>query len=252
MRARPRLPNCRRGTERSVTGGWNGGVHDLIALQANAHAGGGGARRRGRVVTYAELRAGIVRFSGTSRRHGVRPATRRCRARSLLRLGGESCSPFSKSGAAFVPLDADWPPARMLSSDAGCRREMRDRDGGSGRRVVPTRGCSIWWSRGRTADPAADLERSPDARRTSSTRPAAREAERGRHRARPLANHARAAIERFGLTDADRVLQFAPLSFESVSKRSCPTLVAGGTVVFRPGSVVPSCRELVSFMTSPA
>ena len=65
---------------------------------------------------------------------------------------------------------------------------------------------------------------------------------------RSLANHAAAAIAAYGLTSADRVLQFASPSFDVCLEEIFPTLAAGATLVVRsPDAIDP--RALLAFMT---
>lgn len=59
-----------------------------------------------------------------------------------------------------------------------------------------------------------------------------------------VANHARWACRAFALTDADRALQFASVSFDASVEEIFPTLVAGAAIVLRePG--VPTAMELL-------
>ena len=228
---------------------WNGGVHELIAQQCARTPAAAALVGGGRVVTYAELRACVLRFIGALASHGVRPG-------DIVAVALDRCCDWVASvlavleaGAAFVPLDADWPPARMLSlmHEAGAQY------------VIAARGSGLSHADIAVIDPEEALIGRPIAADPIESRTPAYVLHTSGSTGRPkgvviehgsLANHARAAIERFGLTPADRVLQFAPLSFDVSLEEIVPTLVAGGTVVFRPGPVVPSCRELVSFMTS--
>jgi non-ribosomal peptide synthetase component F len=48
-----------------------------------------------------------------------------------------------------------------------------------------------------------------------------------------LVNHARAMARVYGLSSADRVLQFASISFDVAAEELFPTWISGGTVVLR-------------------
>ncbi|MEA4862688.1 MAG: amino acid adenylation domain-containing protein [Victivallaceae bacterium] len=67
---------------------------------------------------------------------------------------------------------------------------------------------------------------------------------------RNLLNHNQAVIDAFGLGPEDRVLQFGSLSFDLSVEELFPVLLAGGTLVFRPGRVPPSPAELLDFARS--
>jgi amino acid adenylation domain-containing protein len=64
-----------------------------------------------------------------------------------------------------------------------------------------------------------------------------------------LVNHAVAIGRRFGLSPADRMLQFASLAFDVAAEEMFPTWVAGGTVVLRTDealSSIPAFVEMVA------
>ena len=63
-----------------------------------------------------------------------------------------------------------------------------------------------------------------------------------------LLNHNYSVIDIFGLTSRDRMLQFGTLSFDLSVEEIFPILLAGGTLVFRPGTVPPSPVELLEHM----
>ncbi|NJM68702.1 MAG: amino acid adenylation domain-containing protein [Acaryochloris sp. RU_4_1] len=50
---------------------------------------------------------------------------------------------------------------------------------------------------------------------------------------RSLANYTQAAIENYGITEQDRILQFASLSFDAAAEEIFPALVQGSTLVLR-------------------
>lgn len=145
-----------------------------------------------------------------------------------------------KAGGACVPLDPAYPPERLsyIVSDASCRLlltldHLRETLADSG-----------------TAAVALDTEWEIIARESNvalHTRPAPEQAayviytsgSTGQSKGvvlthAGLTNHALAAIDLYGLTAADRVLQFASLSFDISLEELFPTWSAGAAVVFRP------------------
>ncbi len=64
---------------------------------------------------------------------------------------------------------------------------------------------------------------------------------------RNLVNHNLAVIDAFGLTPADRVLQFGVLSFDLSVEEIFPILLTGGTLIFRPGPLPPSPPQLLDY-----
>ncbi len=74
-----------------------------------------------------------------------------------------------------------------------------------------------------------------------------------------LANYALSAQQRFGITPADRVLQFATLNFDTAVEEIYPALLSGATLVLRAGDVLElpenfldACqRERISVLSLP-
>lgn len=63
---------------------------------------------------------------------------------------------------------------------------------------------------------------------------------------RALAQHAQAIIRLFGLSDADRVLQFASLNFDVSIEEILPTLLAGAQLVLRSDEVAHSVPDFLA------
>uniref|UniRef100_UPI0005850C61 non-ribosomal peptide synthetase n=1 Tax=Actinoalloteichus spitiensis TaxID=252394 RepID=UPI0005850C61 len=61
-----------------------------------------------------------------------------------------------------------------------------------------------------------------------------------------LADHVRWAVREYGLSPADRALQFCAVSFDVLVEEVFPTLVAGATVVLRDDESVTSVRALLA------
>jgi len=138
-----------------------------------------------------------------------------------------------RSGAAFVPIDAGVPAARMtalldaarVSVVVACEgaslpplslpvlRAAEAVGGGAAPAVEPHRDSPAWlmFTSGTTGEPKAALV--PHSAAVA---------------------HARAIARRFALGPGDRVLQFASLSFDEHAEEIFPTLLAGAAIVCRP------------------
>jgi amino acid adenylation domain-containing protein len=146
-----------------------------------------------------------------------------------------------KAGCAYVPLDPGWPEprkrlaleragARMLWVDEALRQaheglvplvEVPPQPGqvpgelGPGPRTVSsTQLAYIIFTSGSTGEPKGVMVE---------------------HRS--VVNHNLAIASRFGLRPGDRMLQFAPLSFDAAAEDLYPPLAVGATVVMRNGLV---------------
>ncbi|GBD54546.1 non-ribosomal peptide synthetase [Microcystis aeruginosa NIES-298] len=63
-----------------------------------------------------------------------------------------------------------------------------------------------------------------------------------------LVNHSCGISEVFGLTESDRVLQFASFGFDVAAEEIFPTWLKGGTVVLRPGQMFPTLTDFADFI----
>lgn len=63
-----------------------------------------------------------------------------------------------------------------------------------------------------------------------------------------LVNHSLAIIKAYNLTQKDRVLQFASLTFDVAAEEIYPTLVRGGTLVMHPTNIFSSLKEFSQFI----
>lgn len=151
-----------------------------------------------------------------------------------------------KAGAAFLPLDPDLPrdwlegllakaQAKALISDAGAALfhpltltpDLFDRQSRAPPRgVIDPNGLAyVLFTSGSTGEPKAV-----------------------RGLAGALSAHASATITAYGLTGADRVLQFAGLGFDVALEEILPTLLAGATVVSRDAQAVGSVRAFLALI----
>ncbi|WP_255316180.1 non-ribosomal peptide synthetase [Myxococcus fulvus] len=146
-----------------------------------------------------------------------------------------------KAGGAYVPLDADWPEPRKR--DVLGRAEVHrlwvdanvlephlslvadvevppmpasvtdDLEPGP-RRVLDSQTAYIVFTSGSTGEPKGVMVE---------------------HRS--VVNHNVGITKRFGLVEGDRMLNFAPLTFDAAAEDLYPPLLVGGTVVMRSGLV---------------
>jgi amino acid adenylation domain-containing protein len=158
----------------------------------------------------------------------------------VLRLGG-----------AFVPIDGSFPEGavqRMLADSGACALVAppgRNRpEGFAGLMLSPPRADSEQVLTPPPPLPAPDPARPTYVIFTSGStgRPKAVLGLTG-----ALCAHAAASIDAFALTPADRVLQFAGLSFDVMLEEVFPTLLAGGTVVLRDEGCAGSIERLLAF-----
>ena len=229
-------------------------LHELIEQQAartpDAIAVKFGAHR----MSYRELNeranqlAHFLRAAGA----GVESRVAICTERSFETIAG--VLGILKAGAAYVPIEPDEPPERL---------QLKLRDSGAAlllsQKVLAhsfPEGCPkiIWLD----ADSAA-IARHPRTNPASNVRPenliyiiytsGSTGTPKGvmvEHRA--VVNHCAGFARRFQLGPEDRVLQFAPLSFDVSAEEIFPTLIAGGTLVLRPAGLAVSIRDFHPFI----
>ncbi|MEU6347538.1 amino acid adenylation domain-containing protein [Streptomyces sp. NPDC046977] len=188
-------------------------------------------------LSYAELLAAVVPLAGSLHARGVR-------AGDLVGL----CLPWGRDavtamlavlrvGAGYLPLDPNYPAARLaVMVDEAAPRVV----------LVPTASAD---GLARSLPPetpilpvdAATSAASPPGTAAAPEDPAYvifTSGSTGRPKGvvvprRALTHFCRAAGERYGFSPADRVLQFASLSFDASVEEIFPPLAAGATVVVR-------------------
>jgi amino acid adenylation domain-containing protein len=67
---------------------------------------------------------------------------------------------------------------------------------------------------------------------------------------RSLVNHSVGMARQFELNSTDRVLQFAPLSFDVSAEEIFPTLLTGGTLVLRPAGLAVAIQDFHPFLVN--
>ncbi|WP_433330226.1 amino acid adenylation domain-containing protein [Spirillospora sp. CA-294931] len=197
-------------------------VSGLVRAQAARTPEAPAIRQDGRVTTYAELDAHADRLAAALRRTGVGRG-------SLVGLCAEP-SPaliavllaIGRTGAAYLPLDPDDPPAR---------REALLRDGGAALSVT-----DAWLAEAHpAADPLDDGSLDDLACVLYTAGPTGVEFDQ-----RALAGRALALAERYGLRPGDRMPHVTPVAIDTHAAEIYPCLVSGATLVLpAPGELIP-------------
>ena len=213
-------------------------VHRLIERQAQAQPAAVALLFREDVLTYAQLDVQANRLAHRLIASGVTPEVKVGIAveRSVEMV--VALLAILKAGAAYVPLDPEYPADRLAymveDSDIGLlltqswiRSRMPAREG---LRVLEL--DSLEFVEEPTHNPCAALNRENLAYVIYTSGSTGRPKGVGiTHRS--LVEHTQAAIDFFGLTTADRMLQFATLNFDGCIEQLFPPLVAGASVVLR-------------------
>ncbi|UVT14316.1 MAG: amino acid adenylation domain-containing protein [Nitrospira sp.] len=159
-----------------------------------------------------------------------------------------------KTGAAYVPIDPLYPQERLgfMIEDSGAQLVLTQKQFVETfqNRTVPIIALDETWpsiaalpeidSRWRTTP-----ENLAYILYTSGTTGEPKGIEVS-HRA--LVNHSTAMAKHYGLQPADRVLQFASISFDVAAEECFPTWAAGATVVLRPNEPVPEFSDFQQFI----
>jgi amino acid adenylation domain-containing protein len=216
---------------------------DAIAIKFGAHR-----------LSYRELNERANQLAHFLRASGVGIETRVaiCTERSFETIIG--VLGILKAGGAYVPIEPDEPLERLALKlkDSGVTMLLTQRVLAPS---LPKECPKIIWL---DADYAA-IARHPRANPGSGVRPenliyviytsGSTGAPKGvmlEHRA--LVTHSLAFARRFGLGPEDRVLQFAPLSFDVSAEEIFPTLITGGTLVLRPAGLAVAIRDFHPFI----
>lgn len=158
-----------------------------------------------------------------------------------------------KAGGAYLPLDPHSPPARLelMLADAQApllltQASLRDHLPGQNIEVI----CldQDWET----------IAQEPQSTPSSPVRPhhlayvIYTSGSTGRPKGvmiehRSLVNFAEAIDRIYGLTPADRVLQFASISFDAAAEEIFPSLIRGATLVLRPDSMLDSAETFLRY-----
>ncbi|HIQ21351.1 MAG TPA: amino acid adenylation domain-containing protein, partial [Planctomycetes bacterium] len=229
------------------------GVHQLFERQAARTPDAAAVISAGTTITYRELDQRANRLAHHLRRLGAGPGTLvgLCFDRSpelIVSLLG-----ILKAGAAYVPLDPDYPQARLayMVRDAGVDLLVTHNGLDD---PLPTDGIRvIRVERDRAsidAQPAVapEVKLSPDElayviyTSGSTGEPKGVEVPH-----RGLVNHALDFARRCQLGRGDRVLQYLSPSFDASAEEIYPTLASGAAVVLHPAPGELGTEELLEF-----
>ena len=214
---------------------------DAVAIKFGAHA-----------MTYRELNeranqvAHYLGLRGAGIEHRIAIYMERSFEMIVAVLG------ILKAGGAYVPIEPDEPPERLALKlkDAAPSAVLTQRVLAHS---LPTDAAIIHLD----AEPA--IARQPKHNPKSSVQPenlcyviytsGSTGVPKGvmvEHRS--LVNHSIGFAQRFGLAPEDRVLQFAPLSFDVSAEEIFPTLLSGATLVLRPAGLAVSISDFHPFI----
>jgi amino acid adenylation domain-containing protein len=217
-------------------------LHELFEAQAARQPDAVAAEADGDRLTYGELDARADALARRLCELGIGPdvPVGICLERSLS--AAVALLGVLKAGGAYVPLDPSYPAARLkfFLEDSAAPVLVTEA------RLASLVGEGAW---------KTVLVDSPTHKDRGGPRPASgaspenlayiiyTSGSTGRPKGvmvphRAVVNHAWAIRRRFHLGPADRVLQFAALSFDVAAEEIFPTWAAGATVVFRSGEVL--------------
>jgi amino acid adenylation domain-containing protein len=255
------LPLLSNGERRWMLTGWNPApteepavpVHRLFAGRAAQDPDAPAVLFGGGRLTYGELDRRANRLARHLQKLGVGPdvAVGVCLERSFEMA--EAVLAVLKAGGAYVPLDPGYPRERLayMIEDTGMRVLLTQDHLASNLPEGPAllrvdAGRAAWAKEG---DTAPRVEIHPESlayviyTSGSTGRPKGVQVP---HRA--IANHAAAIAARYGLGPADRVLQFASLSFDIAAEEMFPTWISGAALAPRPAGLFPSFGELEAML----
>jgi amino acid adenylation domain-containing protein len=229
-------------------------VHELFEAQAAQRAESIALVAGGEQLTYAELNARANQLAHYLRRAGLRPEAR---AGLLLERTAEAAVALLgvlKAGGAYVAFDASYPPERVrqMLEDAGASillttRRLADGLTGHGLRVVclDEERAHISAESAENPAPAASADNLAYLVYTSGTT--------GRPKGiliqhRSLANAIYAFIAHHRVTERDRILQFASLSFDVATEEFFAAWLGGARLVMRPEPAAIAPEQFVEFL----
>ncbi len=143
-----------------------------------------------------------------------------------------------KAGGAFVPVDPEYPAERVRAMLAGSRTVL-----------TPESITDVWAAE--HPDTRPEVEVHPDALAYVVFTSGSTGTPKGigaQHRG--VVNHNLSTVELFGLTGADRVLNFSSPSFDATIEEVLPALAVGAAVVPRPADLTSSFQRFDEFVAA--
>ena len=219
-------------------------VHELFEAQAVLTPDSVAVSFQEEQISYRELNERANRLAHHLRARGGEPETRvgLCIERSIEMIVGLLA--ILKAGAAYVPLDPEYPSERLafMVADAGIELLLtqagtREQLPMPAEMVICVDADAAQWAGQSTENPASGLH--PDNLAYVMYTSGSTGVPKGvmiTHRA--LVNHTCSAIAAYGLSTSDRLLQFASLSINTSAEEIYPTLSCGATLVLRRGRLV--------------
>jgi amino acid adenylation domain-containing protein len=229
-------------------------IHELFEAQATRLAGSVAIVLDGQQLTYAELNARANRLAHYLRRAGARPEAR---IGILLEPSFEMAVAILgvlKAGSAYVALDPLYPPERLhyTLKDAGAslllstQKLARSLPEHQARVVsLDAEGLRIAEEDAENPAPVTSAENLAYLVYTSGTT--------GQPKGiliqhRSLVNAIYAFITHHQVTESDRILQFASLSFDVAAEEFFAAWLSGARLVMRRGQTVSAPEEFVQFL----
>jgi surfactin family lipopeptide synthetase A len=213
-------------------------IHQLIEAQVERTPGTVAVQQEKRTLSYRELNARANQLAHYLRKRGVGPEVR---VGICLESSPEMTVALLgvlKAGGACVPLDPNYPQERLgyMLEDAQAQAVIARQNA-----LPAASGITEW------IDPTADwheIAKESDHNPENLTTPENlgyviyTSGSTGKPRGvllthRGLVNHNTAAIKLYGLTPADRVLQFSSVSFDIAVEEILPTWMSGATLVLK-------------------
>ncbi len=212
-------------------------LHRLVEVHARTRPDAVAVTGPDGELSYGELWARAAELATALRRRGAGPeeivalAARRSPAMVVGMVG------IPAAGAAFLPLDPEWPPARLEAVLAESRARFLLSERALASRLPSGGPEPLFFDQVRQGVATAETaggEVDPDNAAYVIFTSGSTGGPKGvviSHRA--IAAYSRDAAERFAITPADRILQFASPGFDASLEEIFGCLVAGGTLVLR-------------------
>ncbi|HEY4597548.1 MAG TPA: amino acid adenylation domain-containing protein, partial [Thermoanaerobaculia bacterium] len=221
-------------------------VHRQLQLQAARTPEAVAVTSASDTLTYRELDRAVRRLAVRLRASGVGPESivGLCAERSVEMVTGMLA--ILEAGGAYLPLDPAYPPERLafMLEDSGARVLLAQE------RLlakIPSHRAEILLLDGVTAAASEDPPPSPDLEMELSSLAYViyTSGSTGRPKGvlvshASLAHYVDSASQAFEISGADRVLQFASISFDTSGEEIYPCLTRGATLVLRDDEMVTS------------